>query len=55
MGKTCFLEEENFSTLRICGFPIPGSVQDQSGWGFQQLLYWKVYLPVARGLELGDL
>ncbi|KAJ7399448.1 hypothetical protein BTVI_114631 [Pitangus sulphuratus] len=40
---------------RNCGYPIPGSVQGQTGWGFEQSGLMEGPLPVAVGLELHDL
>ena len=41
---------------RSCGCPLPGSVQSQAGWGFEQPgLVERVPAPMAGGLELDDL
>jgi len=37
-----------------CGCPLPGSVQCLDG-ALSSLVWWKVSLPMAGGLELGDL
>lgn len=33
---------------------IPGSSQGQAGWSFKQSIEWNVSLPMAQGLEIGD-
>jgi len=40
---------------RSCGCPLPGSVEGQVGWSSEQPGWWKMSLPMAGGLELGDL
>jgi len=35
--------------------PIPGGVQGQAGWDPGSLIQWQMSLPMAEGLELGDL
>lgn len=34
---------------------VCAKIQGQVGWGLGNLVYWKVSLPMAGGLELGDL
>jgi len=40
---------------RSCGCPIPGSVQSQAGWGFEQPGLVEGVSAHGRGLELDDL
>jgi len=40
---------------RSCGCPLPGSVQDQTGWGFEQPGLVEGVPAQDRGLELDDL
>ena len=40
---------------RGCGCPLPGSLQGQAGWGFEQPGLEGGVPAYSRGLELGDL
>jgi len=39
---------------KSCGWPLPGSVQGQVGWSFEQPGLVEGVLLVAEGLELDD-
>jgi len=38
-----------------CGCPLPGSIQDQAGWGFEQPDLTEGILARGRGFELYNL
>ena len=55
--KICEISGETLEQVaqRGCGWPLPGSIQGQAGWGFEQPGLVGGVPAYSRGLELDDL